>query len=225
MLRVWQTNFYGDHNLGLYGKASDRICVLGRILEGKRESIENALNIKTVALTISNADLVGIFCALNENGILLPKIITDLEMEKFVELKKLFGMNVKVLNSNFTALGNLILCNGHGALISKLFTKRDKKIIEECLGVESCFSTIARIQTVGSCGIATNKGCLVHRDASEAEIKIMEEILKVKADIGTANFGSPFIGSCVIANSKGAIVGESTTGPEITRLQETLGLL
>ena len=225
MLRVWQTNFYGDHNLGLYGKASDRICVLGRILEGKRESIENALNIKTVALTISNADLVGIFCALNENGILLPKIITDLEMEKFVELKKLFGTNVKVLNSNFTALGNLILCNGHGALISKLFTKRDKKIIEDCLGVESCFSTIARIQTVGSCGIATNKGCLVHRDASEAEIKIMEEILKVKADIGTANFGSPFIGSCVIANSKGAIVGESTTGPEITRLQETLGLL
>jgi len=224
-LRVWQTNFYGDHNLGLYGKSSDRICVLGRILEGKREKIEEFLNVKTVALTISNTDLVGIFCALNENGMILPKIITDLEREKFEELKKLFGINVKVLNSNFTALGNLILCNGHGALISKLFTKKDKKMIEDCLDVESHFSTIAGIQTVGSCGIATSKGCLLHRDASEEEIKIAEEVLKVKVDIGTANFGSPFVGSCVIANSKGAIIGESTTGVEIIRLQETLELL
>jgi len=137
----------------------------------------------------------------------------------------LFGMNVKVLDSNFTALGNLILCNGHGALVSKLFTKREKKSIENCLGVEACFSTAAGIQTVGSCGVVTGKGCLLHRDASEEEVKIAEEVLKVKADIGTANFGSPFVGSCIIANSKGAIIGESTTGPEIIRLQETLDLL
>lgn len=38
-MKVWQTNFYGDHNLGLYGKASDRICILGRILEEKRKRL------------------------------------------------------------------------------------------------------------------------------------------------------------------------------------------
>jgi len=224
-LKVWQINFYGDHNLGLYGRSSDKICILGRILEKKREVVEDVLKVKSVALTLSNTDFVGIFCALNGNGMLLPKIITDSEREKFGELKKLFGINVKVLNSNFTALGNLILCNEKGALISKLFSKRDKKAIEECLSVESCFSTIGGIQTVGSCGVATNKGCLLHRDASEDEIKLAEEVLKVKVDIGTANFGSPFVGSCAIANSNGAVVGESTTGPEITRLQESLGFL
>jgi translation initiation factor 6 len=70
--------------------------------------------------------------------------------------------------------------------------------------------------------VATNKGCFIHRDAKENEIKKIEEILKVKADIGTANFGSPFVGSCFFANSNGAVVGNSTTGPEIDRIYETL---
>jgi len=81
------------------------------------------------------------------------------------------------------------------------------------------------MSTVGSAGIVTNKGCLLHRDASGDEIKIVEQILKVNVGIGTANFGSPFVGSCMIANSHGAVVGESTTGAEITRLMETLGFL
>jgi translation initiation factor 6 len=222
---VLQTNFFGDHNLGLYGKACDKICVIGKILEERREEIEEVLKVKSVALSLANTDFVGIFCALNENGIVLTKILTSLEKEKFLELKKLFGMNLLILKSKFTAVGNLILCNGKGALISEVFSKREKKEIEDCLGVEAVFSRIAEIKTVGSCGVATNKGCLLHRDASEGEIKTVEEVLKVKADIGTANFGSPFVGSCIIANSKGALVGESTTGPEIVRIQEALGFL
>jgi translation initiation factor 6 len=224
-LKVWQTNFFGDHNLGLYGKACDRICILGRSLEEKREKIEELIKVKSVALSLSNTDFIGIFCALNENGIVLPKILTNFEKEKFFELKKLFGINALVLKSKFTAIGNLILCNGKGALVSPVFGKREKEKIEDCLGVEAVSSKIAGILTVGSCGVATNKGCLLHRDASEEEIRTVEEILKVKADIGSLNFGSPFVGSCSIANSNGALVGESTSGPELVRLQEALGFL
>jgi len=224
-LKIWQTNFFGDHNLGLYGKACDRICILGKVLENKREKIEEVLKVKTVALTLSNTDFVGIFCALNENGIVLTKILTEMEKEKFFELKKLFDMNLLILKSKYTAVGNLILCNGKGAIVSEVLSKKERKEIEDCLGVETIFSSIAKIKTVGSCGVATNKGCLLHRDVSEEEIKIVEEVLKVKADIGTANFGSPFVGSCCIANSNGALVGESTSGPEISRIQEALDLL
>ncbi|MEM5836319.1 MAG: translation initiation factor IF-6 [Candidatus Aenigmatarchaeota archaeon] len=224
-MKIWQTNFFGDHNLGLYGKACDRICILGKVLENKREKIEEVLKVKTVALTLSNTDFVGIFCALNENGIVLTKILTEMEKEKFFELKKLFDMNLLILKSKYTAVGNLILCNGKGAIVSEVLSKKERKEIEDCLGVETIFSSIAKIKTVGSCGVATNKGCLLHRDVSEEEIKIVEEVLKVKADIGTANFGSPFVGSCCIANSNGALVGESTSGPEISRIQEALDLL
>jgi translation initiation factor 6 len=130
---LFQTNFFGDHNLGLYGKACEKICILGKSLEEKREKIEEVLKVKSVALTLSNTDLVGIFCALNENGIVLTRILTSFEKEKFLELKKLFGMNLLILKSKFTAVGNLILCNGKGALISKLFSKKEKKEIEDCL--------------------------------------------------------------------------------------------
>lgn len=211
--------------MGLYGKASDGICILGTILEEKREKIEEVLKVKSVALSLSSTDFIGIFCALNENGIVVPKILTDFEKKKLVELKKLFGMNLLILKSKFTAVGNLILCNGKGAVVSKFFSKKEKEEIEDCLGVEAIFSSIAGIQTVGSCGVATNKGCLLHRDAGEEEIKKVEEILKVRVDIGTANFGSPFVGACILANSKGGLVGESTTGPEMVRIQEALDLL
>ena len=131
-------------------------------------------------------------------------------------------MNVTVINTKFTALGNLVLCNDKGAVMSSVISKKEKKKIEDCLGVGGEYGSLASITTVGSCGIATNKGCLVHRDASEEEIKVVENILKVPVDIGTANFGSPFVGSCIIANSNGAVIGESTTGPEVTRIMEAL---
>ena len=65
----------------------------------------------------------------------------------------------------------------------------------------------------------------MHRDTKEEEIKLIEDVLKVEIDIGTANFGSPFVGSCIIANSNGTIAGLSTTAPEIERIAETLNLI
>jgi translation initiation factor 6 len=175
-------------------------------------------------VTIANTDLVGIFCVINSNGILLPKIANKREMDFFARLKKEFGLNISILPSKFTALGNLISANDKGALISNVFSKISKSRIEDCLDVEADYSSVARQNIVGSLSVTTNKGCLLHRDAEEIEIKKIEDILKVKADIGTVNFGSPFIGSSVIANSNGAVVGDQTTGPEVTRIAETLEL-
>jgi translation initiation factor 6 len=225
-MKVLQTNFHGDHNLGLFGKASDRSCIIGNFIQEKTfQKIEDALRVKVVKLTVANTDLIGIFCCLNSNGILLPKIVKDSEIEKFKILKKELGIELKILKSKFTALGNLILCNDNGAVVSDIFSKREKREIEECLDVESEYGSVAGMSIVGSCGIASNRGCLLHRDANEKEIENVENILKVNVDIGTANFGSPFVGSCCFANSNGGLVGESTTGPEINRLMEALGFL
>lgn len=225
-MKVFQTNFHGDHNLGLFGKASDKYCIVGNFIQEKTfQDIEDVLRVKSVKLTIANTDLIGIFCCINSNGILIPKITKDSEIEKFKALKKEFGIELKIIKSKFTALGNLILCNDNGAVLSDLFSKKDKREIEECLGVESEYGSVAGMSIVGSCGVASNRGCLLHRDADEKEIEHVEKILKVDVDIGTANFGSPFVGSCCLVNSSGGLVGESTTGPEISRLMETLGFI
>lgn len=225
-MRVIQTNFHGDHNLGLFGKSSDKFCLVGNfVLDKKIEKMKEVLKNHIVKTTIANTDFAGIFCSLNSNGLLLPKIVTERELVQLKKLKKELGINLEILKTKFTALGNLILCNDNGAVVSRLIKGSEKKKIGDCLDVEVDYADIAKMHMVGSCGMANNKGCLVHRDASEEEIEKIKQILKVEADIGTANFGSPFVGSCAIVNSHGALVGESTTGAEIARLMETLGFV
>lgn len=53
----------------------------------------------------------------------------------------------------------------------------------------------------------SNIGCLCHRATSEAELKVIEQLLEVRTDIGTVSFGNPFIKAGLIVNSKG-VFGE-----------------
>ncbi|HLC39611.1 MAG TPA: translation initiation factor IF-6 [archaeon] len=225
-MKIIQANFHGDTNVGLFAKASDKFCIIGNfVMDKSKQGIEKTLGVKVFRVTIANTDLVGIFCVMNSNGILLPKIVNSREMEIFRKLKKQFGINLAILPSKFTAIGNLVSANDNGAIMSKTFSHVNKKKIEDCLGVEAEYVSVASQNIVGSLSVTTNKGCLLHRDAEESEMKKIEEILKVKVDIGTANFGSPFVASCVVANSNGAAVGEQTTGPEVVRIAETLDLM
>jgi translation initiation factor 6 len=213
-------------NIGLLARSSDKFCIVGNfVMDKTREKMQQYLGVDVVKTTIANTDLIGIFCAMNSNGILLPHIANKRELDFFAKLKKEFGVNIAILPSKFTAIGNLVAANDKGAVISNVFSKASKTKIEDCLDVEADYSSVAKQIVVGSLSVTTNKGCLLHRDADENEMKKIEEILKVKTDIGTANFGSPFVGSCVTANSKGAVVGEQTTGPEIVRIAETLDLM
>ncbi|MCS7105869.1 MAG: translation initiation factor IF-6 [Candidatus Aenigmarchaeota archaeon] len=225
-MKILLINFLGDNNLGIYGKTCDKFCLLGSFIPSNiRKKIEEFLKVKVYLTTLARTDLVGIFCAFNSNGIAVPKIVTEKELEFLKELKKEFGINLGIIKTKFTALGNLILCNDKGALVSEILPRKDREKIEDLLGVECEYLSIVGIKTLGACGIATNKGCIIHRDAKEEEVKIVEEVLKVSVDVGTANFVSPFIGACGFANSNGAIIGELTSGPEFARISEALGLV
>lgn len=225
-MRVLQTEFFGDNNVGLFSKACDKVCLIGNSLSQiKAQKIHSAVGGEMLRTNIANTEIVGMFCAMNSNGILIPKIVSDDEIKIFKSFAEENGMTIGMLGTRFTCIGNLILCNDKGAAISRLLSSKDRETIEDCLGVESDRATVAGMDNIGSCGIANNKGCVLHRDASEEELDKIQELLHVDTDVGTGNFGSPFLGSCGIASSKGIVVGESTTGPEVTRMMETLGLL
>lgn len=212
-----RTNFFGDPNIGLYGFATDSYCFLGlEPPKGILEKMKSILNVDIKIANVTGTGLVGIFCAGNSNGILLPKIIEDYELKT---LKKMFDINLEILKTKETALGNLILCNDNGCLIAREL-KKFKKEISDCLDCEVEVGSIKRMNLVGSIAKATNIGCLCHRDAKEKEVKIVENLLKVKADIGTVSYGNPFIKCGIIVNSKGLLTSEQTTGPELGRLFE-----
>lgn len=212
-----KTNFSGDPNIGLYGFATDSYCFLGFEPSKKiLEKIKSILGVKVKIASVAGTDLIGIFCAGNSNGILLPKIIEDYELKR---LKGMFEINLSVLKSKETALGNMILCNDKGCLISRDL-RRFKQQISDCLDCEVEIGEIARMDIVGSAAKTTSVGCLCHRNAKEDEIKLAENLLKVKVDIGTVGYGNPFIKSGIIVNSKGILTSKQTTGPELDRIFE-----
>jgi len=212
-----RAKFNGDPNIGLYGFATDDYCLLGlepnkKILKQIKKILKSDIEFSTIAGT----ELSGIFVAGNKNGIILPKIIEKYELKK---LKKLFDLNLEIIKSRQTALGNLILCNDKGCLISEKL-KRFKKKISDVLGCEIQTGTIANLDIVGSAATTNNIGCLCHRETTEEEMIRIEEILKVKVDVGTVGYGSPFIRSGIIVNSRGVVFSEFSTGPEIGRFEE-----
>lgn len=211
-----KAKFYGDTNVGMYGFATDDYCLLG--LEPEKKifgKIETTLDTKIKTVTVAGTEFIGLFVTGNKNGIVLPHIVEDYEIRKL----KALGLNLEIIKSRETALGNLILCNDKGCLISEKLRKF-KKRISDALGCEVETGKIAGLDIVGSAALANNTGCLCHREAEEGEMKKIEQILKVKVDVGTVGYGSPFIRSGIIVNSKGVLFSEFSTGPEIGRYEE-----
>ncbi len=93
------------------------------------------------------------------------------------------------------------------------------------VAVNALTSVAGRLTIVGSTGVATNNGALLHPLAGEDEIKHIKSILKADVDIGTVNRGTGFVRTGILANTKDVLLGDMTTGPEIMRIEDALGLL
>lgn len=224
-MKALQTDFLGDANLGIFSRASDGMCLVGLPSEKIASRLEETLKVDAVFSTVSNSEIVGVFSAMNSRCIVLPHIVRDSELASIRKSAKKFDVNVEVVDTRFTALGNLVCCNDKGAVISRLISEKERLKIAEALEVPVEYATVAGLDSVGSCCIATNRGVVAHRDATEEELQAIGSVMRVKTDISTANFGSPFLGGCGVANSNGLVVGSKTTGPEITRIMESLDLL
>ncbi len=211
-MRFAKVDINGDPNIGLRGFATDSYLLCG--CEIPESCI---LGVEVVKTTLFQTELVGLFAAGNSYGIVTHKLVEEEEVKK---IKAFLDLNILLLDTRETAIGNLILCNDKGCIISPLL-KEHKKEIESTLSCEVEVSTVAGLSIVGSCGIATNKGCLLHRDVKEEEAEVIEGVLKVRVDVGSVG-GSPFVKAGIIANSNAVLVGNTATGPELERIFEVL---
>ncbi|MHA1898820.1 MAG: translation initiation factor IF-6, partial [Promethearchaeota archaeon] len=193
--------------------------------EEKIKSFKNAFDkdMDVFIGMVNHSSLLGAYIASNSNGLLLPNITLDTEFEEFEKFHKDKGMNVGIIDSKENALGNLVLCNDKGAIVSKEL-KGYVKDIAEILDVEVMVMNFEITELVGSAGVSNNKGCLVHPLASDDDIENVKEVLKVNVDVSTINMGDPFVRSGVVANDYGGIFGLNSSGPELMRLTNVLEL-
>lgn len=183
--------------------------------ETKAEKLGEYLDAKPLYTSVANTRLLGALMVGNNNGILLP---TTAYAEEYDFLKKETGLNVGVLDSKYTALGNVICANDKGAIVSPWLSKDDVQTIEQTLAIEVVQKRIAGMNQVGAVMVANNSGAVIHPEADEEDMKMFANTLGVKIEHATINNGIPFVKSGILANNHGVVVGTLTTGPEIMML-------
>jgi translation initiation factor 6 len=94
--------------------------------------------------------------------------------------------------------------------------------VSSALGIPLERGTISGLKTVGSAGVATDKGALLHPDATEEEVERVRRALRVPVSKGTACDGEKYVGICVAANSHGFLAGGPTTGAELGAIERAL---
>ncbi len=215
-------NLTGSPNLGVYISVNDEVAIVPFNLSTEVEDIiKETLEVDTIKTSIAGCNLNGALAVGNSNGFVVSPYINEKELQTLEDA----GLNVSLMPGKYTAVGNIIAANDYGAIVGPKVGEKAVKVIEDTLKVPVEISSIADSNIIGSSSLVTNKGFLVHRDASYEELDFVEEVFKVEGNIGTVCKGMPLVGACGIANSQGAIVGESTTGPEMARLEESLGFL
>jgi len=216
-MNVMDLDFAGDPNIGLYSFSTESHCFIPKLKNRIEKTIRETLGVKTIKTTIAGINILGIFAAGNSNGIILSNLARKTEIEN---LKR--HANIYVLEGRYTAVGNIILANDKGCIISDKIKKYAGEI-SDFLGVKTVAHNIGKLDIVGSLSIATNKGCAVSKFTTPKDMEILEKTLSLKTGYATINFGSNFVKSGVIANSNGALIGTRTTSPEMQNIAEILG--
>ena len=220
---IYLETFFGTAEVGLFAVPTERLCLVPPQLKPRQKKlIEDVLGVTVIPTTLAGSILLAPMAAGNSNGLLFSSMVLDEELEAVKKLAK--DLNMGVIESKYTAIGNLVLANDHAALVSSILPKRAVKKIEDILGVEVVTGKIAGRSYVGSLAVITNIGGIVFAEVSEEEEKNLSELFKVDVVPGTVNNGVRFVRSGIIANSRGAIIGSMTTGPELMTISRALGV-
>lgn len=211
----------GNPNIGVFAAANESLAFTSADASPEFvRALEGALGVKTVKTTVAGAHVIGSLMAMNSNCAVVSGLTDEREMEVISE-----HIPVYRLDDSLNAAGNNILVNDNGAIVSPEYGHAVAKPLSEALGVEVVFSSIAGCNTVGSVCRATNKGCVCHMEASDEEVELIKDVLKVQEVVRTSvNHGSRMVGAGVVANTKGAVVGDETTPIEMGKIEDGLML-
>ncbi len=222
-MEIIRLNVLGNPNIGVYVFANDSIALIPPGLsKDEKDTLIEILNVELIETKIADTIINGVLIAGNNNGIVLPRIVLDNELNYLKKELSKFGINLYVSSSRSTALGNLFLCNNKACIVGSEIEKEEISKISNTLGVEIIVKDLLELTIPGSLAVVTDRGGVIHPDLSDEDISYLNKVFNVRFERATVNSGVPFIKSGLIANNHGALVGGFTTGPEILRIKKGL---
>jgi translation initiation factor 6 len=213
---IFKYDVYRSPNVGIYAKCNDSfVFIPNGFAITKVKNLCEFLKTDHVFTSVANTRLLGVLMVMNNNGILLPR--NSLE-EEVVHLKKSTGLNVDILDTKHTAIGNLLCVNDKGGIMSPLIPSEYVKKVEDVLGIEVIRKKVAGYYQSGAMAKANSHGGIIHPATEEEDVKTISQVLGVELEPATINGGSPFVSSGILANNKSMVVGSLTNGPELVML-------
>ncbi len=213
---IFKYDVYRSPNVGIYAKCNDTfVFIPNGFAITKVKNLCEFLKTDHVFTSVANTRLLGVLMVMNNNGILLPR--NSLE-EEVVHLKKSTGLNVDILDTKHTAIGNLLCVNDKGGIMSPLIPSEYVKKVEDVLGIEVIRKKVAGYYQAGAMAKANSHGGIIHPETEEEDIRAVSQVLGVELEPATINGGSPFVSSGILANNKSMVVGSLTNGPELVML-------
>ncbi|MDE1727038.1 MAG: translation initiation factor IF-6 [Thaumarchaeota archaeon] len=213
---IFKYDVYRSPNVGIYAKCNDSfVFIPNGFAITKVKNLCEFLKTDHVFTSVANTRLLGVLMVMNNNGILLPR--NSLE-EEVAHLKKSTGLNVDILDTKHTAIGNLLCVNDKGGIMSPLIPSEYVKKVEDVLGIEVIRKKVAGYYQSGAMAKANSHGGIIHPETEEEDVKTISQVLGVEIEPATINGGSPFVSSGILANNKSMVVGSLTNGPELVML-------
>jgi len=218
--------FENSSEIGVFAALSNSYCLTG--IGGSENfysvfEAELSDHIPVIHATIAGCRFVGRVTAGNRRGLLVPSTTTDVEL---THLRNSLpdGVVIQRIEERLSALGNVIACNDHVALVHTDLDRETEDIISDVLGVEVFRQTVAGNALVGSYCKFTNVGGLVHPRTTVEDMEELSSLLQVPLVAGTVNRGSDVIGGGIVANDWSAFAGLDTTSTEISVIESIFKL-
>ncbi|PVF95853.1 putative TIF6-translation initiation factor 6 [Serendipita vermifera] len=218
--------YENSSDIGVFSKLTNSYCLTA--IGGSTNfysAFESELGdvIPVVHASISGTRIIGRLTAGNRHGLLVPSGTTDQELQ---HLRNSLpdAVAIQRIEERLSALGNVIACNDHVALVHPDIDRETEEIIADVLKVEVFRQTVADNVLVGSYCALTNQGGLVHPKTSIQSQDELSSLLQVPLVAGTVNRGSDVIGAGLVVNDWCAFTGVDTTATEISVIEATFKL-
>lgn len=221
-----RAQFESSSEVGVFARLTNSYCLVA--LGGSENfysvfEAELSRHIPVIHCSIGGTRIVGRVTVGNRNGLLVPSITTDMELQ---HLRNNLPENVKVqkVEERLSALGNCIACNDYVALVHTDLDRETEEVITDVLGVDVFRATIAQNVLVGSYAVITNQGGLVHARTPQQDMEELSQLIQIPLTAGTVNRGSDVVGAGVVANDWSAFCGMDTTATEIGVVEQIFKL-
>lgn len=218
--------FENSNEVGVFAKLTNTYCLTA---VGGTEHFHSVFqaecgqHIPVIHATIGGTRLVGRCTVGNKNGLLVPTITTDQELQ---HLRNALPDSVTIqrVEERLSALGNCIACNDYVALVHTDIDRETEEIVQDVLGVEVFRATVAGNALVGSYCVITNQGGLAHVMTPREELEELSQLVQVPFTAGTVNRGSNVIGAGLVVNDWAAVCGSDTTPAELRVIEQIFKL-